>query len=89
MVGDFEVKGGGDIHYRERPAGVARTRRAQRDQVIAAHQVGGVLKLFDGIVPDDVASSGICEGHGRPLRAGRKENTRCYTEVSGIERGRL
>jgi hypothetical protein len=28
--------------------------------------------LFNGIVADDIASSGISEGHGLPLRAGRK-----------------
>jgi hypothetical protein len=41
VVGGMEIKRGGNIHHRERPTGVSRTRRAQSDQIVPAHQVGG------------------------------------------------
>ena len=72
MIGDLQVEGGRDVHDGKRAARVAGTCRVQGNQVITAHQVGGVFQFFDGVLADHLSAGGIGKGHDvPPLR--RKE----------------
>src|ERR1017187_720067 len=46
VVGDLQVQGRNDVHDGERASGMAGAGGAKRNQVIAAHQAGGLLKFF-------------------------------------------
>ena len=56
--GDIQVQGGNDLHHGERASGMAGTGGAKRDQVVAAHQAGGLFKFFQA----ELANYGIGEG---------------------------
>ena len=59
MVGDLEIERRSDVHDRERAASVPGSGRVQGDQVIAAHEIGSILKFFDGVIFHDFAADGI------------------------------
>ena len=57
VIGDLEIQRGDDVHHGERAAGMAGAGGAKRDQVIAAHQAGGMFEFFDG----EIANNGFRE----------------------------
>ena len=78
VLGDAEIKCRGNVHDGERAAGVSRARRAQRNQVVAAHQLRRVAQFVDGIFLPHLPGGCISKRHCRsPLRDVRP--TRCYT----------
>ena len=63
VVGDLQVQGGDDLHHGERSAGVSRTGGAQRHQVVAAHQAGGLFEFFDRKIAHNGFGECIHERH--------------------------
>ncbi len=68
VIGHAQVKRGGDVHDRERSAGVAGTSGTQGDEVIAPHQVGLFLQFVDAVVTQNFAGGRILNRHGLLLR---------------------
>ena len=58
MVG-LQVQSRGNVHDRESASRESRSRCIQRNQVIAAHQVGCFDQFFNGVIPDDSSALGI------------------------------
>src|SRR5690242_3627058 len=56
VVGNAQVKRCGDIHDRERAAGMARSCGAERDKVVAAHQVRLLFQFLDAVGAQNAAS---------------------------------
>ena len=71
VVGHVQIERGRDIHYRQCPAGVARARCVQRDQVVAAHQVGGLLEVVRRVPLADLARLGVENRHPWSSRSHR------------------
>ena len=67
VVGNFEVKGGNDLHHGERATAVAGAGGAERHQVVAAHQAGGLLQFFDGEIAHHRFREGVYHRHGNSL----------------------
>ncbi len=74
MIRHPQIQRRRDVHDRQRSARVPRPRRAQRHQVVAAHQVCRVFQLFNGIVAKILAGRGILDRHSLILRAGLGQN---------------
>ena len=86
MVGNLQIERRGDVHDGKRSAGVPRTGRMQGDQVIAAHQVGGVFQFFNGILAEDLPADGIRKGHDSPLpRRTERRTERALARLHGEE----
>ena len=70
VVGDLEVQRRNDVHHGERAAGVAGAGRAQRDQVVAAHQAGGMFQFFEVEIAHHGFGESVDQGHVDILVAG-------------------
>ena len=66
VVGDLEVERRDNVHHGERSAGVAGAGGAQRDQVIAAHQAGGLFQFFDGEIATTALEKALKRGMANP-----------------------
>ena len=84
VFGDFEVQRRDDLHHGERASGVAGAGGAQRHQVVAAHQPGGLLKFFEGKLADHSFGERIDDRHGRILCGGWEGMARAL--LPGVKR---
>src|ERR1035441_4890272 len=64
VVGDAKVERGGDIHDGECPTSMSRGSRAQRREVVSAHQVGLLFQFVDAVATQNFAGGRIKNRHG-------------------------
>ena len=88
VLGRAQIERRGNVHDGERAAGVARARRAQRDQVVAAHELRRVAQFVDGIflphLPGGCISKRHCRSPLRRILRGKSAETRT---TAGLETG--
>ena len=70
MLGDLQVQGRSDVHDGECAARMPGSSSVQRDQVIAAHQVGRLLQLGDGVIVEDGSGDRVPDRHSLLSAAG-------------------
>jgi len=54
-----QVERGRDVHDGKRSPGVTAPGGIQSDQIVAAHPIGGILELFNGVVTGNLAVGGV------------------------------
>src|SRR5579859_610880 len=67
VIRHLEVQRSGDAHNGQGSTRVAGSGGMERYQVIAAHKIGGLSQLVDGIVANQLSSGRIGEGHSLPF----------------------
>jgi len=86
MIGHAQIECGRDVHDGKRSAGVTAPSRMQSDQIVTAHQVGGIFQLFNGIRMTRFAVGGVPQGHDWLLpSAPGKEGGPAHVEVRESE----
>ena len=69
MIRHLQIKSDGNVHDREGAAGMARSCRAERNQIITTHQVGRFGQLLNRIITNNFCGYGIAKRHDVLLKA--------------------